>query len=200
MPSQAANLHAKARAQAAALAELVRDVRLRPLTYEQKRVFLHASLASHVAAWESYVERIVENFFSELVDPFSPKYLALHALFQARYVSEVKFFNTPNWENSRRLLLQFTGYDPINDWSWPARGMSGPLLQARLNEILKVRHSFAHGVPMPSFLWNTNATGDARLTFQILSDVDACFRNLVVKTDEGIKRHLATDFGVHVLW
>lgn len=200
MPSKAAKIHAQARKRALSLAVLVRDVRLRPLSNDQKRTYLHASLALQVAAWESYIERVIEEVFAELADPLSAKYSTLHSLFQSRYLAYARGFNTPNWENCRQLLTDFTGYDPINDWSWPARQMSGPLLRVRINEILKVRHSFAHGVAMPSFGWNTSSAGEVRLTSAILGDVDACFRNLVAKTDRGLKRHLKASFGIKVSW
>lgn len=200
MPSQAAIAHFDARARAKKLMSLVVDVRLRPISRDDSRVYLHAALAAHVAGWESYIERLIGNFFVAIVDNAIPKYLVLHGLFLKRSEHAASKFNTPSWEKSRELLSDYTGYDPINDWDWPNRRLTGPLLRARLNEILKVRHSFAHGFPMEKYAWNTSAAGEVRLTHSILSDVDALFLHLVKRTDKGMKSHLRTNFGVQVSW
>ncbi|MBV5270917.1 MAG: hypothetical protein JZU55_14735 [Afipia sp.] len=200
MPSQAAKYFADARGRGLALAALVQDVRLKPLPRDKRRILLHVALASHVAAWEAYVERLVASFFSDVNELQNPKYSAVLGLLQDQMMKSSEKFNTPNWENARQLLVSATGYDPINDWSWRSRRMPGPLLRARLNEILKVRHSFAHGYAMPSFPWNTSSSGDVRLTAQIFADVDAFFVNLVEQTDKGYKVHLLTNFGVAVGW
>ena len=66
-------------------------------------------------------------------------------------------------------------------------------------DILKVRHSFAHGFGMPSFGWNTNGS-TARLTNRIVQrEVVALFNNLVKRTDRGLKHHLE-GAGIGVPW
>lgn len=182
------------------LASLASDLRLRPSSRDKKRVFLHAALASYVAAWESYIENLVAEFFSETIDPQLPKFSAIHSILRERMLAEAKFFNTPNAENSRDFIVQYTGYDPIGDWVWPARGMGGPQLRLRLNEILKVRHSFAHGITMPTFSWNVSPSGEVRLTGKILMDIDAFFLNIVKRTDGGMKRHLVASYNSGISW
>lgn len=200
MPSPAANAFDLAAQRGRTLSALAANPNLRPLSRSDRRVYLHASLASYVAAWESYVERVAANFFTEIADPHASRFFALHTLLQSRMERSAKKFNTPNWENAREFLLAHTGYDPINDWTWPARNMSGPALRLRLNEILQVRHSFAHGAPMPSFVWNVSQAGEVRLTRRILSDVDAFFVNLVTRTDGGLKAHIRIIYGANLSW
>lgn len=140
MPSQAANLFVQTIDRARKFSALVQDQRIRPLPREDSRIYLHAALASHVAAWESYVERLIDNYFAETSDPQVLKFLAIHSLLQALAKKASQRFNTPHWENTRALLSEYTGYDPINDWIWSKRNMQGPQVRLRLNEILQVRH------------------------------------------------------------
>ncbi|MEH2169888.1 MAG: hypothetical protein V7K41_25205 [Nostoc sp.] len=91
----------------------------------------------------------------------------------------LKQFNTPNADNSRNLLFQYTGYDPINDWVWSKRSMNALVTRQMLNDILQVRHSFAHGFPIPAFSWTQTPTGKVRLTAKAIKDVDALLQYLV---------------------
>jgi hypothetical protein len=179
---------------------LTRNAKLRPLSREDARLYLHAALAVYVAAWEGYVERLSVNFFTEINDPQIPKFIALHSVVQELASTAGDKFHTPNWENTRNFLVQHTGYDPINDWIWRQRSFGGPQVRERLNEILRIRHSFAHGFPMPSFSWNTSNTGQARLTAGIIEDIESFFINLVRQTDNGMSRHIRGIFNPNVTW
>ncbi|MCP3967835.1 MAG: hypothetical protein GY718_16030 [Lentisphaerae bacterium] len=53
--------------------------------------------------------------------------------------------------------------------------MGAQEVRERLNEILKVRHSFAHGFSVPAYSWIQNNSGRIRLTNKSLVDVDALF-------------------------
>ena len=109
-------------------------------------------------------------------------------------------FNTPNWENAQRFLEQCTGYDPINDWVWHRRRMSGLQVRVRLNEILRVRHSFAHGFEMPAYNWTESPSGEARLTSKAIQETEAFFKNLVNTTDRGMKAHIESTYGFVNIW
>jgi len=200
VPSPAATAFDVARGRARTVAALSQDPRVRPLTRENSRLLLHIALAIYVAGWESYIERLIANFFSEVFDPHLSKFVALHRVTSQLASSAAEKFHTPNWENARDLLLQFSGYDPINDWIWPQRSMGGPQVRERLNQILKVRHSFAHGFPMPPFDWNTSAMGDARLTVSAVRDTEAFFSNLIVQTDRGLGRHIQASYNPNLNW
>jgi hypothetical protein len=151
MPSPAAVSFTEMLSRVRTFSALAQDRRLRPISRNDSRLYLHAALASLVAAWEAYIERLVTNFFTESFDLQIPKFVVMHSLLQALAQSASEKFHTPHWENSRNLLVTYTGYDPINDWVWIRRAMQGPQVRQRLNEILQVRHSFAHGFAMPSY-------------------------------------------------
>lgn len=195
MPSQAATKFIAAVDRIQLIRDTATDRRLRPLSREKARILLHASLAGYVAAWEAYLEQLVRDFFQATATPLDPKYTALHSLLRAHGQVAWDRFNTPNAENARNLLLQYTGFDPFPVWQWPARHMNGIQVRERLTEILKVRHSFAHGFSMPTYSWNTSPSGEVRLTWPIVTMTERFFSNLVRRTDGGMSAHVLVIYG-----
>ncbi len=126
------------------------------------QIYYHASLAAFVAAWEAYIENLVRDFFSVTADPLNTKFHAVHTIASEAAEKSLKRFNTPNSENSRCILVQTTGYDPLNDWVWIQRGMNALTTRQRLDEILQARHSFAHCFPIPRYSWNQTSTGTSQ--------------------------------------
>lgn len=171
------------------------------LIFSEKQVFYHAALASNVAAWDSYVNNIVREFYNFILSSsINSDYRTLHSISVNQAENLLRKFNTPNAENTRNLLLQCTGYDPIADWVWARRGMSGLDTRTRLNEILKVRHSFAHGFSMPSYTWNSSNAGTVRLTSSIIKFIEDFFKFLVFSTENGVKREIESHFSVVTNW
>lgn len=132
------------------LREAATDQRLRPISEHKRNDLLHASLAAYVANWDSYINSVVREFVTAISNALSPEYAAAHGIVSGFVEKSLRKFNTPNWENSRNLLIACTGFDPIADWRWPRANMRPLDVQNFLNEILKVRHSFAHGLSIPS--------------------------------------------------
>ena len=98
------------------------------------------------------------------------------------------------------ILEQYTGYDPINDWVWTRRGMVNQQVHERLNEILRVRHSFAHGFGMPDYDWTQSPSGRVRLTSKAIQETETFFRNLVKVTDRGMKAHIELTYKLANIW
>lgn len=200
MPSRAHAKYLAGRARAAELRAAVNDPRLRPITRDRARVFAHASLAAHVAAWDAFLNELMNDFFAATANPAVGPFDSMHSIGVAHAARLAERFNTPNWENSRNLLLSATGYDPMPDWVWPARKMNVQQVKERLNEILRVRHSFAHGFPVPSYTWNRTKGGRVRLTVGVLRDVERFFNNLVQRTSAGLAAHVQARYGVSPNW
>lgn len=177
------------------LRDTAHDVRLRPIERNRAQVLLHASLAGYVAAWEAYLEQLVRDVFDVTARPLQTQYHAVHSLLKEHSKAEINVFNTPNAENARNLLLRYTGFDPWPFWVWPARHMNAVQIRDRLVEILKVRHSFAHGFSMPAYSWNTSSSGHVRLNWAAIAMTDYFFQNLVRRTDSGMRGHILATYG-----
>lgn len=176
------------------------DGRLPQRRPTEKQVFYHAALAGYVAAWDAYINNLVRTFYNEIENPRNPEFLAIYSISRQATERALRRFNTPNAENTRALLQQYTGYDPIGDWVWTRRGMVGLQVRERLNEILRVRHSFAHGFSVPGYTWTQSPGGRVRLTSRAIRDTEAFFNNLVNVTDSGMKKHIVLTYGVAVAW
>lgn len=159
-----------------------------------------AAFVAQVAAWNAYVVGLIRSFYHEVANPMVVQFHAMHTLANTAALSRLDRFNTPNAENARNLIVECTGYDPWVNWQWPARNMNALATRIRLNEILKVRHSLAHGFAMPGYSWTQTATGETRLTVEVLTWMRAFFNHLVTATDLGLKTHLGTTYGVVPNW
>ena len=201
MPSTAASKYITAAGHIRTLRKAATDRRLRPMSQDEIQVYYHASLTAYVAAWEAYINGLVSGFYDVLADSSDSGFNAIYTIAQQAAERAVERFNTPNWENTRNLLTQCTGYDPINDWAWSRRGMDGLQVHMKLNEILQVRHSFAHGYDMPSTInWIRSSRGKIRLTSKAIQETEAFFTNLVNVTDSGMKAHINQTYGISNIW
>ncbi|WP_411837922.1 HEPN domain-containing protein [Paracoccus sp. ME4] len=176
------------------------DVRTRPISHQRKSDFLHASLAAYVAAWDSYVNAVVREFLKETSNTLDSDFSARSGLLLDFVEAALNRFNTPNSDNTRRLLIQCTGYDPIGDWVWHERGLSGLDTRNFLDQILKVRHSFAHGFALPSFDWTKTPKGKLRLNKSSLEVVEKFFIFLVDVIDQRLSSHGRNTYVNHNLW
>lgn len=159
-----------------------------------------AAFVAQVAGWNAYVVALVRCFFQEVSNPAVANFHAMHTLVSTAAKFQLDRFNTPNAENTRNLILGWTGYDPWPDWLWPARSMNALAVRLRLNETLQVRHSLAHGFAMPGYPWTQSVLGETRLTLAELGWTRAFFNHLVATTDRGLRNHLNTVYGVMPGW
>ena len=168
------------------------DRRLRPMSLDEIRIYYHAGLTAYVAAWNAYIKNLVFDFYDVIVDPSDLKFLAIHTIARKRAEDALKRFNTPNSENTRNILVWYTGYDPIKTLIWTQR--------EKLDNILEVRHSFAHGFDMPSNTWTQSLSRGGNLTSKAIQEVKTFFKNLVDVTDNGMKTHIESTYGLTNIW
>lgn len=200
MPSVAAQQFARHVAAADAMLAALARSRRHPMDRAATVALAHAALAFCVSAWEAYLERVVDEFLLATARPSVPGYASIHTLLRDVAANKTAKFNTPNAENSRELLVVLTGYDPIADWIWPKGRLGAVQTRSRLNEILKVRHSFAHGFPLPAYPWTTTPSGAVSLSPRSVRQCASFLKNLVARTDRGLRRHLQQIHGVRVSW
>jgi hypothetical protein len=177
-----------------ARAELLRVGRFANDSTPNRQILYHASLALNVAAWDAYLNDIISEFFFLVSNPIQQPFGAMTTLTRQFADRAVKKFNTPNFDNSRELLMSCTGYDPYADWTWPQKSLSVLQVKELLNQILKVRHSFAHGFAMPTFSWTQSNSGKVRLTNASVAHTAALLRHLIVCTDRGLSAHISATY------
>ena len=170
------------------------------LSRKEVQALFGAVFTAQVAAWNAYVVAVVRAFYLEVANAALPTFHAMHTISRSHADKELDRFNTPNAENTRNLVAICTGYDPWPDWAWPRSGLSALAARQRVNEILKVRHSFAHGFAMPSYAWNVGATGQTRLTSAVLRWNRAFLVGIAVRTDAGITAHIRAVYGRAGTW
>jgi hypothetical protein len=173
----------------------------RRLSDDVRQVHYHSHLAACVAAWEAYIESIVLEFLDRSSRPLDPAFSELRNLLRDCAVSANKKFNTPNWNNSRNHIIRYTGFDPIASWSTAQKGSSSISSKTFLDDILLVRHSFAHGFPLPSTVPWLIVDGSQRLlSVRNLKEVESFLKSLTAATDAGLNARLSRVFAVHVNW
>lgn len=182
------------------LRKLISDTRIKPLKNHQKQIYLHSYLAAIVASWDAFLKSISKEYLSTINNPADVRYNALFRSLEQFALTKLNKFNTPNFENTRNLLLEITGYDPLGDTIWIPRRFTGIQTRDRLNEILKVRHSFAHGSTMPSYSWNRSSSGVVRLTASSVDDCRSLIEYLVIRYENGLQTLLISTHGINPGW
>lgn len=171
---------------------------------QAKLTFLHAALTAQVAAWDVYIKAIAAEYFSVTSRPADPAYSAVHGMLQLRMAAAAKKLNTPDSERCREFLISHIGFDPWPSWVNVRFGSSifsaSMLTRSRLDDIFKVRHSFAHGLTMPAYAWNMDLSGTATLSCQLLSDTRRFFLDLCRNTDAAIAIHIVAQHGLAKPW
>ncbi len=200
MPSRALQQHLVARRRARRLAEVATDRRLRPLGYSDIEPPLHAALAAYVSGWEAYVEDVTLEFLNVLVGAMEPKGSAFAKILHDEAERVVKRFNTPTFDETRNLIYRFTGCDPFTVMKSLRLKMTTAQTQTRLDEILRVRHAFAHGRPLPNFPWLIRYAQGSRLSQKAVRSVDVLLTDLVNGVDKILSAYALATFGVSTVW
>ena len=168
-----------------------------------------------VAAWESYIERVVLEALDLMEADICgsigglPAQLApawarhAFALRKAEIAQMVKKFNTPNAVNVRDLLERSLEFSPWSHWGWRTgpRQWNDREMRKRLDAWILIRHSVAHGFPFPNNVdWLKDARGRPRLTLSLLRECRKFFKHLVAQTDHSLSANLSAHHGISSPW
>jgi len=200
MTSKSRSAYKFARSRTLRLLQIATDRRLRPVTYKDSEPALHAALASLVSSWEAYIESVVLEAIDATLPSASPEVMFFALLHKAEATRAIAKFNTPNAENCRDLVLRYTGYDAFPEFSSPKLGLSALPARSRLNEILRVRHAFAHGFPIPRYVWTTRYRIENRLTKKSVNESVSLIDDFVSSLDQAIASHMRLSFPTANYW
>jgi hypothetical protein len=178
-----------------------------------KQDALHrAGVVLTVAAWQAYVEKILNEALDKVSDDLdnppggiaSPNW-AKHTFKMRRAAirNNISKFNTPNSENVRTLLRDGVDFDPWPFWEYRTgpRQWSSAEVRTRTNKWVLVRHSVAHGFPLPGDVdWLQDDNGSPRLTLGLLKECRKHFVHLVNQTDSAFSAHLSAQHGIVAPW
>lgn len=165
-----------------------------------------AVIVLSVASWQT----VIQDFTLAAVELSAPApgdavSAATYAALTGHVKQQIGDFATPNAEKVRKLMLG-AGFDPRPHWTWQQSAGQGVgvvtwtpvMVDARINEWLKVRHAIAHGhlrLPQVTALAAVRLAPGAPPVDPALRLVDAerClafFRRLTKLTGSGLAGHL----------
>lgn len=165
------------------------DSRLRPLRYPDIEPPLHAAVVACTSAWEAYVEEVTLEFLERLAARLGNPTAAFVLLLRQEAERAARRFRTPDFNNSRDFILRFTGYDPYPDMRSPKLKLEPVQVQTRLGEILKIRHAFAHGTPLPHTSWLQRRGETSKLTKGVVTTISRLLADIVYQIDSGLSQH-----------
>lgn len=169
-----------------------------------------AGVVMTVAAWQAYVEKILteglDKIAADVKDPAAaaPNWAKhTYLMRRASLLNTVKKFNTPNDVNVRDLFMEALDFNPWASWEWRQgrRQWDAVEVRRRTNTWVLVRHSVAHGFPLPTDVpWLQDGNGHARLTLGLLKECQSHFTHLATQTDRAFSGHLVAHHGMVAPW
>lgn len=160
----------------------------------------HAALSRLVAAWDGYLNDVIKETLQRLRRPSPTHYSFLLNILDANAAVLLDRFNTPNTQNTKDIFQRCIGLDPCPYWKRPKARQTAYAVGVRLDEILRVRHSIAHGFPMPIFTWNVNSSNVGVITKKTYRSCQSLVCHIATQTDVCIANHVADEFGLKRPW
>lgn len=168
--------------------------------FSRRQTFYHAALAAFVASWDNFIKCLLVEYFSAMQTIGDARLHQFSVIAAGMLKNELKKFNTPNFDKSREIINVTTGFDPFNVWGWPQKQKTPNEINAYLNEVLKVRHAFAHGSSIPGYTWTKKRDGSTRLTRAGVDNSAALFEHLSRTTDKELGAFFSQTYNTHTPW
>lgn len=112
---------------------------------QNAEVLKRAGLVMALTAWETYIEDLI----AEVVLGGNKHTDAGHAerFMQTRLQEELKRFNNPNSEKTRKIFLDYVGVDVTKHWKW--NNYDPAAAKKKLDDLLGVRGDIVHRSKTP---------------------------------------------------
>lgn len=177
----------------------------------QQDAIHRAGVVMVVAAWQAYIEKIIPEVLDAIeagindqtAVPPAPHWAHLSfKLRRAAIETQIRRFNTPNADNTRKLLQDAIGFDPWPSWTWrhPRRNWDEKATRDRTDDWVRVRHTIAHGTDLPNFQFLQGNNGAPRLTLKLLKECLKHFKHVASKTDDALRGFLVKNYGMAAPW
>lgn len=163
-----------------------------------QQTLLKASVAHAVGCWEGYLEAVLREFVSKTRVQAHRRSWTLIVQFEALVDQLTSSLNTPNWEQSREIILNVTGMDPYPSWIWQPTYSNQTDTKEHFDGIVRVRHSFAHGFPIPNNVRGLKVPG--QLDADYVRDAIICTEFFANATDELLAHELGHRHGCATGW
>ncbi len=145
------------------------------------QTFYKAAVALGVGCWEGYIEAALREFVAKVRLQAHRRNWTMISIFEAMVDAKASNLNTPNWEQSRALLIEVTGMDPYASWSWAPKFTNQNDTKQYFDGIMKVRHAFAHGFAVPNDVPGVTAPGI--LDDNYVTDALSCLEFFAITTE-----------------
>lgn len=159
---------------------------------------MRAAVAQAVGCWEGYLEGVLREFVSKTRVQAHRRAWTLIVQFESLVDKMASELNTPNWDRSRELILNITGMDPYSSWIWGPRFSNQTDTKGFFDGILKVRHSFAHGFPVPVDVPGLAVPGVLDVAY--VGDAITCIRFFAETVDRLLEYELTHRHGCTTGW
>lgn len=103
-------------------------------------VLKRAGLIMALTAWETYVEDRAKEALGQHLAAIKGSPVA--AFVEKKFADEIKRFNNPTSDKTRRLFLDYIGVDVTTSWAW--NGVTAAKAPQMLDELLAKRGEAAH--------------------------------------------------------
>jgi len=103
-------------------------------------VLKRAGLIMALTAWETFVEDRAQEALDQRIAVIKGSPVAMFV--ERKFGEEIKRFNNPTSEKTRRLFLDYVGVDVTSGWSW--NGVTPTKAQKSLDDLLTKRGEASH--------------------------------------------------------
>jgi len=168
-----------------------------------------ASIVMIVAAWQAYIEELLENCLDKIKLSYNisskiDQNLITFELLRNQFDQQIRKFNTPNCENVQKLFRDTIGFDPFTCWEYRCgpRQWDFKETRERTNLWVKIRHQIAHGSEIElghqnyKDHWLVDKNRKPRLILKSTEEVIRHFTHLVKRMEEEVPKFLKDKYRI----